>query len=150
MAEEILLDEARSECLIVLVTATSAEEATTLARTLVEEKLAACVSRFPVQSTYTWEGNIEEDEEWQLVIKTHRRQFHPLQVRVQGPSIAMRFLKSSLSPSIWGLRPISTGLATMSTERSTETLIAGNFPAGLGDGLEELTILFMTAPKDDV
>ncbi|USR92703.1 divalent-cation tolerance protein CutA [Phormidium yuhuli AB48] len=84
MAEEILLDEARSECLIVLVTATSAEEATTLARTLVEEKLAACVSRFPVQSTYTWEGNIEEDEEWQLVIKTHRRQFHPLQVRVQA------------------------------------------------------------------
>ncbi len=84
MADENFPDAAESDTLIVLVTAASAEEAETLARTLVEEKLAACVSRFPVQSTYTWEGNIEEDEEWQLVIKTHRRQFHPLQERVQA------------------------------------------------------------------
>ncbi|MFO8040173.1 MAG: divalent cation tolerance protein CutA, partial [Sodalinema sp.] len=42
-----------SDALIVLITATSAEEAQTIARTLIEEKLAACVSRFPVQSTYT-------------------------------------------------------------------------------------------------
>ncbi|MCC5896840.1 MAG: divalent-cation tolerance protein CutA [Phormidium sp. GEM2.Bin31] len=83
MADETFPHETRSEFLVVLVTAASAEEAQTLARTLVAEKLAACVSRFPVQSTYTWEGNIEDDDEWQLVIKTHRRQFQRLEGRVQ-------------------------------------------------------------------
>lgn len=92
-----------SDTLIVLVTAPSADEAKTIARTLVEEKLAACVSRFPVQSTYTWEGKIEDDEEWQLVIKTHHRQFHPLQERVQE-------LHSYDVPEIIAL-PIETGSA---------------------------------------
>ncbi len=90
-----------SDALIVLITATSAEEAQTIARTLIEEKLAACVSRFPVQSTYTWEGNIEEDEEWQLIIKTQRRQFDRLQGRVQD-------LHSYEVPEIIAL-PIETG-----------------------------------------
>ncbi len=92
-----------SDTLIILVTAASADEAKTIARTLIQEKLAACVSRFPVQSTYTWEGNIEDDEEWQLVIKTHRRQFHPLQERVQA-------LHSYDVPEIIAL-PIETGSA---------------------------------------
>ncbi len=92
-----------SDALIVLITATSAEEAQTIARTLIEEKLAACVSRFPVQSTYTWEGNIEEDEEWQLIIKTQRRQFDRLQGRVQD-------LHSYEVPEIIAL-PIETGSA---------------------------------------
>ncbi|MBS1262349.1 MAG: Divalent-cation tolerance protein CutA [Calditrichaeota bacterium] len=42
-----------------------------LARTLVGERLAACVNRIPgVHSTFLWEGDIQEDREEILVIKT--------------------------------------------------------------------------------
>lgn len=42
-----------------------------LARTLVEERLAACVNRVPCQSTYRWNGEIlEDDAEEVLFVKT--------------------------------------------------------------------------------
>ena len=42
-----------------------------LARTLVDERLAACVSVYgPMTSTYRWKGGIERDMERQVVIKT--------------------------------------------------------------------------------
>ena len=42
-----------------------------LARTLVDERLAACVSVYgPMTSTYRWKGGIERDIERQVVIKT--------------------------------------------------------------------------------
>lgn len=46
-------------------------EADGLARTLVEERLAACCNRLPgVSSTYWWEGRLTTDEEVLLVFKT--------------------------------------------------------------------------------
>ena len=42
-----------------------------LARTLVDERLAACVSVYgPMTSTYRWKGGIDRDLERQVVIKT--------------------------------------------------------------------------------
>jgi len=41
-----------------------------LAETLVEERLAACVNRVPCQSVYRWEGELHEDEEVILFVKT--------------------------------------------------------------------------------
>lgn len=55
---------------VVLVTAASQEQAWELAGHLVAESLAACVNVFPVESIYRWQGEIHEDTEWQLVIKT--------------------------------------------------------------------------------
>jgi periplasmic divalent cation tolerance protein len=46
-------------------------DATSFARTLVEEKLAACVSVLPPMiSVYRWKGAIEDAREQQLLIKT--------------------------------------------------------------------------------
>ena len=57
---------------IVLSTAPSEEIAEHLARSLVDERLAACVNRVPgVQSTYRWEGKVETATEVLLIIKTH-------------------------------------------------------------------------------
>jgi len=59
--------------IVVFSTCNSAEQAEKLARALVEERLAACVSIVPgVQSTYRWRGQIESEAEHLLLIKTRR------------------------------------------------------------------------------
>ncbi len=55
----------------VVVTIDKRSGAEELARSLVEERLAACVQvRGPIQSTYRWKGAIETAEEWQCVAKS--------------------------------------------------------------------------------
>lgn len=57
--------------LLVLCTCPTRESAHTLARLLVEARLAACVNLLPqVQSIYRWRDQIEIDEEVLLLIKT--------------------------------------------------------------------------------
>jgi periplasmic divalent cation tolerance protein len=55
---------------LVLSTAGSKEEAQKIARILVERLLAACVNIVTVDSIYRWEGEVEQAQEWLLVIKT--------------------------------------------------------------------------------
>lgn len=62
--------------LLVLCTAPSADVGATLARGLVEAKLAACVNIVPgVRSIYGWEGKIHDEAEVQLFVKTRRALF---------------------------------------------------------------------------
>lgn len=69
---------------MVYVTVGSSEEGARIARTLVEERLAACVNRVPrVQSVYRWEGRVEQSEEELLVIKSKTEIFSRLKKRVQ-------------------------------------------------------------------
>ena len=57
--------------LIALCTCPDRESARTLALSLVEARLAACVNLLPgVESVYRWQGAVEQSEEVQLVIKT--------------------------------------------------------------------------------
>ncbi len=56
---------------LVLTTCGSLDEARTLARTLVERQLAACVNIVPrIESVYRWQGDVEMATEWLLIIKT--------------------------------------------------------------------------------
>ena len=69
--------------LVVLVTAPSAEVAAGLARTLVQERLAACGNVLPeVRSIYRWDGQLREDAEALLVLKTTRDRLEALRDRV--------------------------------------------------------------------
>ena len=53
------------------IACSSRDEANLISRTLVEERLAACIQvSGPVTSTYRWQGNIESDEEWMCTAKT--------------------------------------------------------------------------------
>lgn len=57
--------------------------AETLARHLVEERLAACVSVLPgIRSIYRWEGRIEDAAEVLLLVKTTRARFDALAARI--------------------------------------------------------------------
>ena len=53
----------------VYITAPPAD-ADSIAETLVEEELAACVNRLSTTSTYRWEGDVHRDEEAVLLAKT--------------------------------------------------------------------------------
>ncbi|KTG10460.1 divalent cation transporter [Haloprofundus marisrubri] len=57
-------------------------DASTLARTLVDERLAACVNQFPCASTYRWEGDVVEEEEVVLLAKTTDEAYDELRDRV--------------------------------------------------------------------
>src|ERR1051325_1040462 len=70
--------------IVVYVTAGSAAEAQNLAQALVSEKLAACVNCIhSVQSTYRWQGQVEQSDEELLIIKTRKELFPALERRVR-------------------------------------------------------------------
>ena len=58
-------------CVVAMVTVPNIQEGRVIARALVERGLAACVNIIPeVHSIYRWQGDIEEDTESKLMIKT--------------------------------------------------------------------------------
>lgn len=54
----------------VLTTIDSLDHAQVIARTLVERKLAACVQISTIESIYLWQGAMQNDQEFRLMIKT--------------------------------------------------------------------------------
>jgi len=95
--------------IVVFVTVGSREEGQRLARVLVDERLAACVSRIGgVRSIYRWQGQVEENDEELLVIKTRQRLFDNLRKKVQElhsytepEIIALPILDGSVSYLKW-------------------------------------------------
>jgi len=68
---------------VVLITAPNQEVARSLARALVEERLAACVNLVPgLTSIYRWQGEVVEDQEVLLLVKTTTFAFPRLKERV--------------------------------------------------------------------
>jgi periplasmic divalent cation tolerance protein len=71
--------------IVVFNTCASAAEAAALARTLVDRRLAACVTVIsPVKSFYRWNGAVTDAEEWLLMIKTSRPLFEPLRSALEA------------------------------------------------------------------
>ncbi|MFJ3912078.1 divalent-cation tolerance protein CutA [Streptomyces vinaceus] len=61
----------------------SAEEAAALARTAVEERLAACAQvTGPVTSVYRWQEALETSQEWQVLFKTTEAAYPALEARL--------------------------------------------------------------------
>nr|XP_054510258.1 protein CutA homolog [Agelaius phoeniceus] len=98
------------------VTCPNLSVATELARSLVQQRLAACVNIIPgVTSVYTWQGKLEEDSEVLLMIKTRSsrvpalsdfvRSHHPYEVPevvalpvAQGNPPYLRWVRDSVPP----------------------------------------------------
>ena len=72
-------------CQLVLTTCPNRRAAQRIARTLVEERLAACVNIVPVaQSVYRWRGKIESAREFLLIIKSLKRAYAKLEKRLRA------------------------------------------------------------------
>ena len=100
---------------IVLITAPSLDVAKMLGQELVEQKLAACVNiTAPILSIYSWKGEIQQDEEVLLVVKTRAE-----------------LVETALIPAVKAIHPYEV-----------PEIIALNIQAGLKDYLD--WILFET------
>src|SRR5512143_2990262 len=91
-----------TDCIVVLVTTGSHAEGERIAEVLVGERLAACVNVVgPIHSIYRWDGAIQRDDEWLLIIKAPADQFAALATRV-------RAVHSYTTPEVIAL-PITAG-----------------------------------------
>ncbi len=52
------------------ITLNTDEEARSIGRSLLEKQLAVCVNWFPITCAYRWEGDIVEEPEVVLIVKT--------------------------------------------------------------------------------
>jgi periplasmic divalent cation tolerance protein len=70
---------------IVLTTVALHESAMTIARTLVQERLAACVNvATAVESIYWWQGKLEQSLEYVLMMKTTASKVDALRERLMA------------------------------------------------------------------
>lgn len=92
-----------TEVRLILTTAGSRDEAEHIARSLVDERLAACVNILPgLSSIYRWKGEVETASEFLLLIKT-------VVANVVALESALRRLHSYEVPEFLVLTPESAG-----------------------------------------
>lgn len=58
------------QILLFYIPTTSNTEAISLGQKAIEHRIAACANIFPIQSIFPWEGNIQTENEFVLVLKT--------------------------------------------------------------------------------
>lgn len=69
---------------LILTTTGAEEQALSIARVLVSERLAACVNIIgPIRSVYRWRDAIEDDREYLLIIKTRATLYVKVELRVR-------------------------------------------------------------------
>ena len=68
---------------IIYITAGSMEEAKSIGRKIVEERLAACVNIFPITSIFRWKGTVDEASELGIFIKTRTDKVKAVEKRVK-------------------------------------------------------------------
>lgn len=74
-----------SNFVIVLTTFPVDQDADAFAKTLVSERLAACVNVLPAMlSTYVWKGSIESANERQVIIKTTASRVRELEATIKA------------------------------------------------------------------
>jgi len=77
------MGESTADVLLVLTNCPDDATAARIRRELVEQRLAACVNQLaPVQSTYRWQGAVEEASEVALLIKTTRDRYPALEAHL--------------------------------------------------------------------
>jgi periplasmic divalent cation tolerance protein len=99
---------------VVLVTAPTADAAAEIARGRVEEGLAACGNVVPaIRSIYRWAGEVQDEAEALLVLKTERRLVPALKERLpalhpyQVPELLVLPVEDGLAPYLeWVARSV--------------------------------------------
>ena len=94
-----------TDYIVVYVTAPE-DEAVDLAKTLVEERLVACVNIVPgLRSLYWWKGKVEDEPEVLCIMKTRSNLFESLRDRVRE---LLRACRAFIFPGLedFGIAPV--------------------------------------------
>jgi len=120
MSDEPTSEPADDRGYVVLMTAVGSDEAArTLSRSLVEDGLVACAQRLPIRSCYRWRGELVEEDETLVLLKTRRacwpelseavRSRHPYEVPeiielpvTRGWPAYLDWIDEQTAPSGWG------------------------------------------------
>ncbi len=105
---------------LLMTTVATVQDAERIARILVEERLAACVSRTPgVQSLYRWQDAVESTEEILVLVKTTAGRLQEARGRLAAihsyelPEILVcEHVASSPAYAAWVRASVSRGAAT--------------------------------------
>ncbi|RDB31651.1 divalent-cation tolerance protein CutA [Candidatus Similichlamydia laticola] len=68
------------------VTLPARDVAVVLIRELLGSHLIACASLFPVTSLFFWEGQVVEEEEWKLLLKSRQSLFKAINAKIREKS----------------------------------------------------------------
>ncbi len=68
---------------VIYITAGNLDEARRIGKKLIEERLAACVNIFPITSIYRWKDDIEESNEFGMIVKTKTEKVKDIERRVK-------------------------------------------------------------------
>lgn len=70
--------------LVVITTCGSQDEAENLASQIIKSKLAACVQLSNITSYYIWDGEVNNDPEVKLLIKTRKALYDQLEAMIKN------------------------------------------------------------------
>jgi periplasmic divalent cation tolerance protein len=68
--------------IVVMTTTDSLEEVRSIAAALVERKLAACAQISSIQSYYAWQGSVQNDDEFRLLVKTTDQRYADVEAAI--------------------------------------------------------------------
>ena len=72
-----------NEYSIIITTCAEKETAKSIAKMLIEKRLAACVQMFPVESIYFWQDKVCDDNEIALLIKSKAIRFNEISAAIR-------------------------------------------------------------------
>jgi len=96
-----------NKLLLLITTAPNQLLAEQISKELIERKLAACISIKEIKSIYIWQGNIEENKEFELTIKSLPENLNELTLILKGkipyevPEIIYKIFDSENSYFQW-------------------------------------------------
>ena len=90
---------------VVLTTAKSLEDARQIAQKVLSEQLVACAQLLPISSLYTWKGEVVEESEVLLLLKTRQELYSELEKAI----VSVHTLRDPGDPSSAD-KPGPTGL----------------------------------------
>jgi len=99
--------------LILYTTISNKNCAEKIARKLIRDKLAACVSIKEINSFYTWDENIQNDNEYEITIKSKPEklikliEFLKIEIGYEIPQIIYKKFESERSYYKWAEKSIS-------------------------------------------
>ena len=102
-----------NKLLLLITTAPNQLLAEQISKELIERKLAACISIKEIKSIYRWQGNIEENKEFELTIKSIPENLNKLtlilkeKITYEVPEIIYKIFDSENSYFQWIKESIS-------------------------------------------